>query len=205
MQNTIRRLLLNLATAVAVAATATAAFTPAALAASATATTNANIRNAPGGAVVGTLRRGETVDILGCGGGWCELDEGGFVAASLLRRDGGSGSDVGVGISIGSGGVSVGIGVGGGRPVYEDDDDDYLGEVCFFERSRYRGDSFCLEEGESVGRLDDWNDEISSFRNPDGLQVTVCARNRYRDCRTYSTSAGSLGDFDDDITSIRIR
>lgn len=202
MKSNFHRLLINLATAVAVAATAAVTFTPAALAASATATTNANIRNAPGGAVVGLLRRGETVDILGCGGGWCELDDGGFVAASLLRRDGGS--DVGVGISIGSGGVSVGIGVGGGRPVYEDDDD-YMGEVCFFERTRYRGDSFCLEEGESISRLGFWNDEISSFRNPDGLRVTVCTRDRYRDCRTYSTSASSLGDFDDDITSIRIR
>jgi uncharacterized protein YraI len=202
MRKHTRKLLLNFATAVAIAATATVVLVPAAaFAAPMTATTNANVRASPGGPVIGTLQRGSTVEVDGCGGGWCELEEGGFVSSSLLS----SGGDVGVGISIGSGGV--GISIGTPRPPIIDDDDDFdVSEVCFFERTNYRGDSFCMEGGESMRRLGrDWNDEISSMRNPDGLRVTLCLERNFDDCRTYTSSARSLGDFDDDVSSIRVR
>ncbi|MHB1111107.1 MAG: SH3 domain-containing protein [Devosia sp.] len=200
MKRQTRKLLLNLATAVAIAATATVVLAPAAaFAAAMTATTNANVRATPGGPVIGTLRRGTTVEVLACGAGWCELDEGGFVSSSLLR----SGRGVGFGISIGTGGV--GISIGTPRPPIVDDDFD-VGEVCFFERTRYRGDSFCMEEGESMRRLGGgWNDEISSMENPDGLRVTLCLERNFRYCRTYTSSARSLGDFSDDVSSIRVR
>lgn len=203
MKNQTRKLLLNLATAVAIAATATVVFVPAAaFAAAMTATTNANVRASPGGPVVGVLPRGTTVEVLDCGGGWCELEAGGFVSSSLLR----SGGEVGVGISIGTGGFGISIGTPRPPVVIDDDDDEFdIGEVCFYERTRYRGDSFCVEEGTSIRNLREWSDRISSIENPDGLRVTVCMDRGYGDCRTYTSSARSLGEFDDEISSIRVR
>lgn len=88
---------------------------------------------------------------------------------------------IGFGFHIGPGGPSVSIGVG-------EPDIPTTGQVCFFSDTRYRGRSFCVEEGNSIRDLSDWGDEISSFRNPDGLDVTVCTRTRFRgDCRTYSS------------------
>ncbi|HTO26987.1 MAG TPA: peptidase inhibitor family I36 protein, partial [Devosia sp.] len=75
----------------------------------------------------------------------------------------------------------------------------------FYDRTRFRGESFCLESGDSVRNLADWADRISSVDNPDGLAVQVCSESSYRNCRTYTTSASSLGDFDDYIVSIRVR
>jgi hypothetical protein len=100
------------------------------------------------------------------------------------------------GLNIGPDGkpkVSVGV----GTPT--------TGEVCFFSRSNYRGDSFCVDEDSTIRDLDDWDGEISSFRNPDGLEVTLCDRTRLRGtCRTYTTSARSLGGFDDEAASLRV-
>jgi uncharacterized protein YraI len=202
MKRQTRKLLLNLATAIAIAATATVVLVPAAaMAAAMTATTNANVRASPGGQVIGTLQRGTTVEVLGCGGGWCELDEGGFVHSSLLR----SGGNVGFGISIGTGGVGISIGTPR-PPIIVDDDDDFgIGDVCFYDRTRYRGDSFCSDAGTSIRNLREWSDRISSIENPDGLRVTVCFDRGYQDCRTYTSSARSLGGFDDEISSLRIR
>jgi len=78
-------------------------------------------------------------------------------------------------------------------------------EVCFYDRSDFRGQSQCLESGDSVARLGSFADRISSIDNPDGLNVQVCAEDNFRNCRTYTTSASRLGDFDDYIRSIRIR
>lgn len=208
MRRQTRKLLVGIAAAVALALTTVMVLLPsAAMAAPATANTNANVRAVPNGRVVDILQRGETVDLRGCSGGWCELSRGGFVSQGLLNRSGGS--DVGVGISIGPGGISVGIGNGNNTgtrprpPVFEEEEQ--FGEVCFYERSRFRGDSFCMEAGDSMPRLRSWDDRIGSIRNPDELRVTVCAQNRFRDCRTYRSSARSLDDFDGEISSIRVR
>lgn len=213
MKRQTRQMLLNIATGVALAMTAAVVFTPAAvMAAEATATANANVRSAPStsGRIIGTLRRGDVVDV-DCGAGWCELDQGGYVSASLLSVSGSSGRpNVGVGVTIGNGGISIGIGTPGRPgprpgpgPIVIGDDS----EVCFFDRTRYRGASFCLNEGESISNLQrsGWNDRISSFRNEDDLRVTVCYDAGYSDCRTYRSSASTLGDFDDEISSIRVR
>jgi hypothetical protein len=103
----------------------------------------------------------------------------------------------GFGLNIGPDGKpSVSIGVGTPHA---------WGQVCLFERSRYRGDSFCMDPNTSIRDLNDWADAISSIENPDGLNVTVCTRSRFRgDCRTYSGSARSLGRLDDRIESIRV-
>ncbi|ODU53776.1 MAG: hypothetical protein ABS99_10600 [Acetobacteraceae bacterium SCN 69-10] len=49
------------------------------------------------------------------------------------------------------------------------------------------------------------DNRISSIRNQCGLEVTVCRDPGYRNCRVYTTSASSLGSFNDAISSIRVR
>lgn len=81
----------------------------------------------------------------------------------------------------------------------------YDSQVCFYDGSRFRGASTCLSSGDNVRDLGDWSDRISSIDNPDGLNVQVCSEPNYRNCRTYSTSSATLGDFDDYIASVRVR
>jgi uncharacterized protein YraI len=78
-------------------------------------------------------------------------------------------------------------------------------DVCFFDRSQFRGDSFCLQPGDAQRDLRGWADRISSIDNPGRYTIEVCSERNFRGCRTYTTSASSLGDFDDYIASIRIR
>lgn len=131
----------------------------------------------------------------------------------------------GLGINIGPGGVSIGIGnnppppnAGPGRPRPGNEGRPgrpgwdrpppppaRVSEACFFDRSRYGGESFCMDEGESIRRLGAWADRVSSIENRDGLEITVCYEDNFRDCRTYTSSASRLGDFDDSIRSIQVR
>jgi uncharacterized protein YraI len=75
------------------AALALVATAASASAAPALATTNVNVRSGPGTgyAVVGTLRRGEQVDLQHCRGSWCFVERrgaDGWVSSSYLARDG---------------------------------------------------------------------------------------------------------------------
>jgi hypothetical protein len=92
-----------------------------------------------------------------------------------------------------------GNGPGPRPPVFQD------AEVCFYDRTRFRGDSECFQSGDSVRDLGRMAGEYQSFENEDGLTVQVCADRNFRDCRTYTTSSSSLGDFGDEITSLRVR
>jgi uncharacterized protein YraI len=192
-----RKMLLNIATGVAVAATAAVVFLPAAYAAPGTVTSNVNVRSGPGTsyAVVDTVRRGTSVDVQQCQGSWCYISKpgpDGWVSASYLSAGGGSPVNpsqpgISFGFSTGPGGPTINFGIGQQpqvqpprpprppviQPVYS--------EACFYDRTRFRGESFCLESGES------------------------CSESNYRNCRTYTTSASTLGDFDDYIVSIRVR
>ena len=225
MNRNTRKMLLNVATGVAVAATAVVVFLPAAYAAPGTVTGNANVRQGPGTnyAVVDSVRRGTTVDVQQCEGSWCYVAKpgpDGWISSAFLSAGGGAPVNpqqpgLSFGFSTGPGGPTFNFGVGQQpqvqppvvrppvvrppviQPAY--------GEVCFFDRTRFRGESFCLEEGDRVGNLADWADRISSIENEDGLQVQVCSESNYRDCRTYTTSASTLGDYDDYIVSIRVR
>jgi hypothetical protein len=216
-----RNLLLKIATGVAVAATAIVVFLPAAYAAPGTVNTNVNVRSGPGTGygVVDTARRGEQVDVQQCQSSWCYISRpgpDGWVSASYLSAGGApvnpAQPGVSFGFQIGPDGPTVNFGIGNQTPqrpqrperppvVVQPVDE----EVCFYDRSRFRGDSFCLGAGDSTRDLRNWSDRISSFDNPDGLQVQVCSETNYRNCRTYTTSASSLGDFDDYIASVRIR
>ena len=212
-----RKSLLNIATGVAVAATALVVFLPAAQAAPGTITSNVNVRSGPGTnyGVVDTARRGTQVDVQQCQGSWCYISKAGpdgWVSANYLSANGSpvSPSQPGVsfGFSLGNGDgptINFGIGQQPQPPVVVRPEPQPVAEVCFYDRTRFRGDSFCMEEGETVRDLRGWVDRISSIENRYGLEVQVCSERNFRSCRVYTTSASSLGDFDDYIVSVRVR
>lgn len=224
MNRNTRKMLLNIATGVAVAATAVVVFMPAASAAPGVITSNVNVRSGPGTnfAVVDVAARGTQVDVQQCQGSWCYITKSGpdgWVSASFLAAGGTPVNPSNPGISFGftiggPNGPQISIGVGNQpqpqpqpqpprphppiiEPVFD--------EVCFYDRVRYQGPSFCAEAGDNFRNLGDWTDRISSIDNQNGLEVQVCSEPNYRNCRVYTTSASSLGDFDDYIASIRIR
>ena len=215
MNRRTRKVLLNLATGVAVAATAVVVFIPAANAAPGVITSNVNVRSGPGTnyAVVDVAARGTQVDVQQCQGSWCYVAKpgpDGWVSASYLSAGGTPVNPSNPGISFGftiggPNGPQISIGVGNQPQPQPPVIEPVFGEVCFYDRTRFRGASFCAEEGDNFRNLGDWADRISSIDNPDGLQVQVCSESNYRNCRTYTTSASSLGDFDDYIVSIRVR
>jgi hypothetical protein len=218
-----KRTLLRAATASAVVCAAALVFMPAiASAAPAVATGSVNVRSGPGTSygVIDTLRAGQTVDVLGCRSGWCYVEKSGpdgYVSSSYLRRSSGGtatfepnfnlsfnfpqGS-----VSIGSGGVSIGVGPGRPDRPNPPPSSSLPGDVCFYSGADYTGSRFCMDQGDMTPYVGaQWNNRISSFRNPYGYQVAVCDDAGYDDCRTYRTSARSLGSFDNAISSIRVR
>jgi uncharacterized protein YraI len=213
MKRQTRQFLLKAATGVAIVATAAAIMMPTvASAAPATATAFVNVREQPvNGRVVNTLERGEQVDVQECQGSWCYViasGQDGWVSASYL-----TGVKPQAGVQFGftiPGGPTVQFGFGDPPPptrptprppppVFDD------GEACFYESTRYRGGNFCVAVGDEIPDLGGWAEDISSIENPDGFDVTVCTRTRYRGtCRTYTSSARTLGTFDDAIVSLRV-
>ena len=185
----------------------------------ATASRCAAVRSGPGTnyGVVDVAARGTQVDVQRCQGSWCDIAKpgpDGWVSASYLSAGGRPVNPSQPGLSFGftiggPNGPQISIGVGNQPqprpPVIQPIPEPVFGEVCFYDRTRYRGTSFCMESGDSIRNLGDWTDRISSVENEDGLQVQVCSESNYRNCRTYTTSASSLGDFDDYIASIRVR
>lgn len=214
MNRQIRKHLLNIATGIAVAATAVVVFLPAAQAAPGMVTNNVNVRSGPGTnyAVVDTARRGQQVDVQQCQGSWCFINTSGasgWVSARYLSANGTpvnpSQPSISFGFSV-PGGPSFNIGVGQPQPpVVVRPQPQPVSDVCFYDRTNFRGASFCMGPGESVRDLRDWSDRISSIDNSAGYSVQVCSEANYRACRTYTTSASSLGDFDDYIISVRVR
>ena len=216
MKRQTRRTLLNVATAVAVAATAALVLIPAAQAAPGTITSNVNVRSGPGTSygVVDTAVRGTQVDVRQCEGSWCFVQKSGpdgWVAANYLSTGGRPANPTQPGLSfgfqVGPNGPTINFGNGNQRPpiVVRPEPSYSESEVCFYDRTRFRGESNCLMSGDSVRDLGSFADRISSIDNPDGLSVQVCSESNFRNCRTYTSSAASLGDFDDYIVSVRVR
>lgn len=185
------------------------------VASAATATATVNVRSAPvNGAVVDVLRPGEQVDIDRCqSNGWCFVNKpgpDGWVSARYLSNDGPATApgrpDVDVSIGFSIPGFSFQIGNGGfdirpGRPGRPGRD-----EVCFYERSNFRGDRFCAKPGDDIARLGRWNDAISSIRIRGDARALVCERVNFRGrCVVISRDAANLGPADDEISSIRVR
>lgn len=220
-----KRTLLRLATAVSVVCAATLVLLPVAASADpAVATANVNVRGGPSTSfrVLDTLRPGQLVDARGCRSGWCFIDQSngpsGYVSSSYLRRGSSSGATIEPNfnlsfnfpqgsISLGTGGVSIGVGSDRpGRPDNRPPSGSQPGDVCFYAGAGYTGSRFCMDQGELTPYVGaQWNNRISSIRNPDGFSVLVCDDAGYDDCRTYRTSARSLGSFNNVISSIRIR
>ncbi|WIY51841.1 SH3 domain-containing protein [Devosia sp. YIM 151766] len=218
MHRQTRKKLLNIVTGIAVAAAAALVFLPAAQAAPGAATANVNVRSGPGTShgVISTLHRGQQVDVQRCQGSWCLVRArgvNGWVSASYLSTSGRPVNPSNPGLSFGftiggPDGPQINIGVGnqpqrpGPRPppIVRP-----VAEVCFFDRTNFRGTSICAKQGESIRDLGNWTDRISSINNPSRVRVEVCSEVAFRNCRTYSTSASSLGDFDKYIASIRVR
>lgn len=210
----------KLVTAVAVAISSLILVTAAAQAQSAVATSSVNVRNAPvNGAVVDVLSPGQQVEIDRCSGGWCYVLKSGpdgWVSANYLSiADGGrvivpdrpgpgpSRPDVSIGFSVP--GFSFQFGSGGfdlrpGRPIRERD------RACFYERSNFRGDSFCARPGERLARLGRWDREISSIQIQGDAEVLICERTNFDGrCIVISRSTRNLGAADDRVRSLRVR
>lgn len=222
MHRQMRKKLLNVVTGIAVAAAAVVVFLPAAQAAPGTVTTHVNVRTGPGTnfQVVDTAARGERVDVQRCQGSWCYVVRSGpdgWVSANYLAADGRPVNPqqpgLSFGFTIGPNGPSFNIGVGNQpqpqpqpqppRPPRPEPEP--VAQACFYDNQNLRGISFCLKQGDRVRNLGGWNDRISSIGNDNRLAVEVCTEPDFRNCRTYATSAYSLGDFDDYIQSIRVR
>jgi hypothetical protein len=80
--------------------------------------------------------------------------------------------------------------------------------VCFYRDADYRGDSFCLNVGESQRNLEGrFNDAISSIRVFGRSRVIVHEHANFGGAsRTYSGDVSNLGgDFNDTISSIEVR
>jgi SH3-like domain-containing protein len=219
MKSHSRKVLLQVLAAIALAAAAVVVFLPAAQAAPGTVTTNVNVRQGPGTnyAVVDVVRAGTRVDVQQCRGSWCYIAKAGpdgWISASYLTAGGRpvnpNQPGLSFGFTIGGPNGSISIGIGQPNPPRPPrppviQPPAFYPEVCFFDRTRMRGDRFCLQAGDANRDLRNWVDRISSIDNPEGLQVQVCSEINFRNCRIYSTSANSLGDFDDYIASIRVR
>lgn len=210
-----RKIALNFVTGLAIAAAAALFLLPAAQAAPGVATANVNVRSGPGSSysVITAIPEGTRVDVQRCEDGYCYVEArrvSGWVYSRYLSADGRPVNPANPGLSFGftiggPDGPNFSIGIGGGRPPVITPRPPRYAEVCFYEYSRYRGDSQCFEEGDSVRDLGRRFDGFQSLRNRDGLEVQVCTRVNFHNCRTYTTSASSLGGFGDDITSLRVR
>jgi hypothetical protein len=195
----------------------------------AVATSTVNVRNAPvNGAVVDVLRAGTEVEIDRCQAGWCYVIKpgpDGWVSQAYLSGDfddrpgrpgsdgnsgsyrpspgGNSGPDVSIDFNVP--GFSFQIGSGGfdvrpGRPGGQRD------RVCFFERTQFRGDSFCARPGERLARLGEWDDNIASIQIRGDAQALVCERANFNGrCIVISRSVPDLRGARNNISSLRVR
>ncbi|MBN9309979.1 SH3 domain-containing protein [Devosia sp.] len=184
----------------------------------AVATSTVNVRNAPvNGAVVDVLRAGDEVEIDRCTGGWCYVIKpgpDGWVSQAFLSdedyapvpsRPAPTRPDVDVSIGFSVPGFSFQAGSGGfdvrpGRPGGLRD------RVCFYERTGFRGDSFCARPGERLARLGTWDDSIRSIEVRGDAQALVCERANFNGrCIVISRSVPDLRGARDEISSIRVR
>ena len=83
-------------------------------------------------------------------------------------------------------------------------DDRRGGQVCFYEHSSYRGQSYCVPVGAPVKYVGDaFNKKASSMRSPHGVLVTVCDEKDFRGkCKGFGENIDYLGnDWNDRIVS----
>jgi hypothetical protein len=80
--------------------------------------------------------------------------------------------------------------------------------ACFYLEAGYRGDSFCLNAGESRRNVEDrFNDKISSIRVFGRARVVVYEHENFSGASRTLAGGGALnlGNFNDKITSVEVR
>jgi hypothetical protein len=79
--------------------------------------------------------------------------------------------------------------------------------ACFFMDEDYRGDSFCMNAGESQRNVEGrFSDKISSIRIFGRARVVVYENESFRGAgQTFSSDTLNLENFNDKITSIDVR
>ena len=217
-------MLLNLVTGIAVACAAVAVFLPAAQAAPGVVTSNVNVRSGPGTnyAAVDTILRGTPVDVQRCDGSWCYVAKSGpdgWISAAYLSAGGRPVNPTQPGLSfdfpVGPNGPDINIGVGrapgaaarlaspGRPPAHRSSPAGRAGKSASTKTPASAATAAAMRKATRVRDLGRFSDRFSSIDNPERLEVQVCAERNLRDCRTYTTSASSLGDFNGVIRSIR--
>jgi hypothetical protein len=165
----------------------------AAAAAPASVSANVNVRSGPGTQypTVGSLFANNAIDVGQCSAGWCQISAvnvSGWVSSNFVVIGRGaqvqprqqSGPDINFEFNFG----------GNGRPfpahdnpvpfrpappappVFEDDEE---AGACFYTRPDFRGEQFCVTEGETYDYLPRrWNDTFRSVEIFGGAQVDIC-------------------------------
>lgn len=65
--------------------------------------------------------------------------------------------------------------------------------ACFFSERSFRGQSFCVDEGDSYSRLRNWDNLIRSVQVFGGARVDLCSDSNLRgDCVTIRSDASRL-------------
>ncbi|MCR6673927.1 peptidase inhibitor family I36 protein [Devosia ginsengisoli] len=65
--------------------------------------------------------------------------------------------------------------------------------ACFYSELNFRGSSFCVDEGDSYSRLNNWDNRIRSVEVFGGARVDLCSDERYRGyCVTLRSNASRL-------------
>ena len=91
------------------------------------------------------------------------------------------------------------------RPTPPVPDEDEAG-ACFYAQRNFRGESFCLDEGEELARFRTWDNRIRSVEIFGGAQVDLCSdRNLYGDCVTLRRDSRRLPpDIDRRASSVEV-
>jgi len=79
--------------------------------------------------------------------------------------------------------------------------------ACFYIDADYRGDSFCLNSGQSLRSVENrFNDQISSIRIFGRARVVVYEHENFGGTRrAFARDVSDLGNFNDTITSIEVK
>ena len=196
-----------------------------ALAASGHATGNVNVRTGPGTgyAKVDTLYRGEQIQIGECRSGWCYVTHSGpdgWASGNYLSANGGFGVGNGYsgGSSGGNGDPSVGFSFGfgsngaqfgfsfGNQGSSNWPQRETQPRACFYSGNNYSGQTVCVNSGQSLSSIGNWNDKVSSVRLYNGASVTMCQHVGFNGfCRTSSNNEPALGPWlNNKISSVRV-
>jgi Beta/Gamma crystallin len=166
-------------------------------------TRDAQVLSVPnsGAVLLGTMGASQRIDVLGCSGAWCKVSGGGLsgwigrdfivfrggVQPPTISPDSGAqtnpprpprpGNNNGPGFSFD---FNFGNGNPGPFPPREPPrpprpEPSQRAQACFYSATNFRGDSFCVDRGQSYAYLpDDWDDAIRSVEIFGRARVDLC-------------------------------